>query len=161
VTRLQTQESPERKPTGQRLLCLDAVRGLNVMLMVLVDNIGGSFKRWVDHSPWDVIHLADFVMPLFLFMVGVSMAFSMQKYSGPALKWKILSRTLKLFVIGCLTQGADIWLGGSGIDLHNMRIPGILQRIAFAYCIVAMMKLFLPVWTVVCGRVQGAVHRLF
>ena len=64
-------------------------------------------------------------------------------------------------MIGCLTQGADIWLGGSGIDLHNMRIPGILQRIAFAYCIVAMMKLFLPVWTVVCGRVQGAVHRLF
>jgi predicted acyltransferase len=67
-----------------RLLCLDAVRGLNVMLMILVDNIGGCcFKEWVHHSPWDVVHLADFVMPLFLFMVGVSMAFSMQKYSGP------------------------------------------------------------------------------
>lgn len=40
------------------------------MLMVLVDNIGGCcFKEWVHHSPWDVIHLADFVMPLFLFMV--------------------------------------------------------------------------------------------
>ena len=33
------------------------------------------------------------------------------------------------------------------MDLQNMRIPGILQRIAFAYCIVAMMKLLLPVYT--------------
>jgi hypothetical protein len=28
--------------------------------------------------------------------------------------------------------------GGSGIDLKHMRIPGILQRIAWAYCVVAM-----------------------
>jgi hypothetical protein len=48
-------------------------RGLNVMLMVFVDNVGGWFQGWIDHSPWDVVHLADFVMPLFLFMVGVSM----------------------------------------------------------------------------------------
>ena len=31
---------------------------------------------------------------------------------------------------------------------RNMRIPGILQRIAFAYFVVAMMKLFLPVYTI-------------
>ena len=30
-------------------------------------------RYWIDHSPWNGIHLADFVMPLFLFMVGVSM----------------------------------------------------------------------------------------
>ena len=71
------------KKKSERLQCLDAVRGLNVMLMVFVDNVGGWFQGWIDHSPWDVVHLADFVMPLFLFMVGVSMAFSMKKYSGP------------------------------------------------------------------------------
>ena len=43
------------------------------MLMIFVDNVGGWFQGWIDHSPWDVVHLADFVMPLFLFMVGVSM----------------------------------------------------------------------------------------
>jgi hypothetical protein len=54
----------------ERLQCLDAARGLNVMLMVFVDNCC-DFKsvKWIDHSPWDVVHLADFVMPLFLFMV--------------------------------------------------------------------------------------------
>ena len=58
---------PAKRPA--RLQCLDAVRGLNVMLMVLVDDVGSWFQQWVDHSPWGVIHLADFVMPLFLFMV--------------------------------------------------------------------------------------------
>ena len=93
------------------------------------------------------MHLADFVMPLFLFMVGVSMAFSMKKYCGPGLKWKVIARTIKLFILGVLTQGANIWLGGDGIDIKTVRIPGILQRIAFAYFVVAMMKLCLPVWT--------------
>lgn len=61
-------------PKKQRLQCLDAVRGLNVMLMVFVDNFndkGFGNHGWpkIDHSPWDGVHLADFVMPLFLFMV--------------------------------------------------------------------------------------------
>ena len=58
----------------------------------------------------------------------------------------MLSRTAKLFVIGCLTQGANP-LDNQGIDLHNMRIMGILQRIAWAYCVVATMKMYLPVRT--------------
>eukprot|EP01047_Picozoa_sp_COSAG01_P054768 COSAG01_NODE_6024_length_3895_cov_4.417808_2_plen_253_part_00 len=50
-------------------------------------------------------------------------------------------------MLGCLTQGCNIFLGGEGINLAQMRIPGILQRIAFAYFVVAMMKLYLPVYT--------------
>lgn len=54
----------------RRLQCLDAVRGLNVMLMIFVDNCCDfPSTKWIDHSPWNVVHLADFVMPLFLFMV--------------------------------------------------------------------------------------------
>lgn len=34
----------------------------------------------MDHSPWDDITFADFVMPFFLFMVGVSMSISFRKY---------------------------------------------------------------------------------
>ena len=82
------------------------------------------------------------------------MAFSMKKYAGPGLLHKVLGRTLKLFVLGCLTQGANIWLGGEGIDVANMRIPGILQRIAWAYFVVAMMKILLPTYTI-HGFVRG------
>ena len=41
--------------------------------MILVDNAGGIFPA-INHSPWDGLTLADFVMPFFLFMVGVSLA---------------------------------------------------------------------------------------
>ena len=56
------------KPARERLECLDAVRGLNVIVMMFVDNAGDVDEYWIDHSPWWGIHLADFVMPLFLFM---------------------------------------------------------------------------------------------
>ena len=48
------------------------------MLMLFVDNFNdhGMGSDWpkIDHSPWDGIHLADFVMPLFLFMVRAAAA---------------------------------------------------------------------------------------
>lgn len=132
---------------SKRLRSLDVVRGLNVMLMWLVDNIGGSFPSWVGHSPWNTVHLADFVMPFFLVMVGISMAFSMKKYNGPGATWKVLSRTLKLVVLGLMQSSAFIEPGKAGVDVQTMRISGILQRIAFAYCIVALIMLYVPVWT--------------
>ena len=58
----------QRSPVG-RLGSLDAVRGMTVCLMIFVDNVGDWLPS-VDHSPWDDITLADFVMPFFLFMVG-------------------------------------------------------------------------------------------
>lgn len=44
-----------------------------LQLMILVDDAGGIFPA-INHSPWDSVTLADFVMPFFLFMVGVSIA---------------------------------------------------------------------------------------
>lgn len=83
-------------------------------------------------------------MPFFLFMVGMSMSLSMRKYKT-GLFTKVCTRTIKLFLFGLLTQGGDIPgpLGG-GYDLYTLRIPGILQRIAWAYFVVACMAMFLP-----------------
>lgn len=41
--------------------------------MILVDDAGGKFPS-INHSPWFGVTLADFVMPFFLFGVGVSIA---------------------------------------------------------------------------------------
>lgn len=43
--------------------------------MILVDDVGGIFPA-INHSPWDGVTLADLVMPFFLFIVGVSLAFA-------------------------------------------------------------------------------------
>jgi hypothetical protein len=129
---------------SHRLASLDAARGLTVCMMMFVDETGHKLMGYVNHSPWDNLGLADFVMPFFLFLVGFSMAISFRKYSASnSLLWKVVGRTVKLIIIGLATQGGDLWTG-DGFDLANIRISGILQRIAFAYFVVAMMVLYLP-----------------
>ena len=127
----------------QRLVSLDAVRGLTVGVMILVDNLGDWWPA-INHSPWNYTTLADYVMPFFLFMVGCSMSLAFRKYRK-GLQIKVLKRTAKLFAIGLLTQGSDFpGLGNSGIDLQSVRIPGILQRIAWAYLVVSMIAMYVP-----------------
>jgi heparan-alpha-glucosaminide N-acetyltransferase len=44
-----------------------------LQIMILVDDAGGVYPS-INHAPWDGITLADFVMPFFLFIIGVAMA---------------------------------------------------------------------------------------
>jgi predicted acyltransferase len=60
-------------PRSPRVASVDVFRGLSVFLMILVD-YGGSIFPIISHSPWNGLHLADFVMPFFLFLVGISLA---------------------------------------------------------------------------------------
>ena len=46
-----------------------------MQLMILVDDVGGVIPA-PNHSPWNGLTIADFVMPFFLFIVGVSPAFT-------------------------------------------------------------------------------------
>ena len=103
-------EVAPRKPA--RLASLDIVRGFTVVLMIFVDEIGGAYPH-LDHSPWDGVTLADYVMPWFLFMVGTSLAISMRKYDTRAARLDgtraTLGRSVRLFVLGLTLQGG--WQG--------------------------------------------------
>lgn len=119
---------------GQRLLSLDIFRGVTITLMIIV-NTPGSWKDVYPpllHSEWHGCTLTDLVFPAFLFIVGVSMWFSMKKYghrlTGAALV-KILYRTAAIFLIGILLHLFPF----TGKDLSSIRIMGVLQRIALAY----------------------------
>ena len=46
-------------------------------LMVLVDDAGGEWPI-IGHAPWNGCNLADFVMPFFLFIVGVAIALALK-----------------------------------------------------------------------------------
>ena len=48
-------------------------------MQILVDDVGGSYHS-IDHEPWNGMHLADIVMPWFLFMVGTSIALAFRKF---------------------------------------------------------------------------------
>ena len=120
------------------------------MLMIAVDNLGGAFP-FIDHSPWSGVALADFVMPWFDFMVGVSIALSFKKFVTPTrlddaestLRCrgckKASKRFLKIFFLGVLTQGCqDLFV----CNLKYVRIMGILQRVAVCFILTAAVELY-------------------
>lgn len=129
-----------------RVASLDVFRGLSVLLMMLVD-YGGSVFPIIAHSPWNGVHLADFVMPFFLFVAGVSLAIVYKKVSNKAeATWNVVIRTAKLFFIGVLLQGG--YLHGItsmtyGVDIERIRWLGILQRIAISYLVAALCEIWL------------------
>lgn len=138
-----TAPRPRGKP---RLVSLDVFRGLTVAWMVFVDDAGSSFPL-IDHSPWDGVALADFVMPNFDFIVGVACAFSLKRAAQSAdnrAKWtattKATVRTIRLFVLGILTQCG---VGLMQYQLSHIRIMGILQRVACCYYCAAIFEIWL------------------
>ena len=70
-------ESIQPKRKSERLVSLDVMRGITIALMIFVDFCGESTPA-IDHAPWDGVKLADFVMPSFDFIVGISLVKSMQ-----------------------------------------------------------------------------------
>ncbi|XP_028183472.1 uncharacterized protein LOC114370355 [Glycine soja] len=117
------------------------------LLMVLVDDAdaGGAYPR-IDHSPWNGCTLADFVMPFFLFIVGVAIALALKRI--PKVKYavkNIILRTLKLLFWGILLQGGYSHAPDDlsyGVDMRFIRWCGILQRIALVYCAVALIETY-------------------
>eukprot|EP00250_Pteridium_aquilinum_P006611 c16495_g1_i1 orf=559-1998(+) len=130
----------------ERLVSLDVFRGMTVVAMIVVDYLGGVWST-LNHSPWDGITFADFVVPAFLFIVGVSLSLTYKALESKrgALR-KIVLRALKIFVLGLILQGGYIHGVKDlsyGVDLQHLRIMGVLQRIAIAYIIVALFEVCL------------------
>ncbi|KAM7531695.1 hypothetical protein LguiB_035105 [Lonicera macranthoides] len=131
------------KPKNQRVATLDVFRGLTIVVMILVDDAGGAYPR-IDHSPWNGCTLADFVMPFFLFIVGVAIALALKRI--PKVKFairRIITRTLKLLFWGILLQGGYSHAPDDlsyGVDMKQIRWFGILQRIAVVYCVVSLIE---------------------
>ena len=135
------------QPT-QRLLSVDALRGLTIAGMILVNNAGGRESyAFLRHSVWNGLTPCDLVFPFFLFIVGVSAYLSLQKSSfrpSVAMGKKILRRTLLILCIGWALGVFDLLCEGDFQPWLHLRIPGVLQRIALCYGAVACMALYVP-----------------
>jgi predicted acyltransferase len=126
---------------GGRLVSLDAFRGLALALMVLVDSPGdhGAVFSLLSHAAWNGWTIADTIFPAFLFMVGVSIVFSLDKHKEagsqrPIIR-RILKRTAILFALGIFVNVFPRF------DFSTLRIPGVLQRIAVCYFFVSLIVL--------------------
>ncbi len=106
---------PIRLPL-QRVLAIDAFRGLTILLMIFVNALGGvrGMPSWLYHTPADVdgLTLPDLVFPAFLFIVGMSIPFATaQRLAAGDTFWQlarhVLTRTLGLLVLGVFMVNAE------------------------------------------------------
>ncbi|KAJ8765021.1 hypothetical protein K2173_010493 [Erythroxylum novogranatense] len=143
---IDNEEQPPPNKNPSRVASLDVFRGLCVSLMMLVD-YGGSIFPVIAHAPWNGLHLADLVMPFFLFVAGVSLALVYKKVSNRVDSMsKAVLRAVKLFLLGVLLQGGFFHGINSltyGVDIERIRWLGILQRIAIGYIIAALCAIWL------------------
>ena len=123
---------------------LDALRGLTIALMILVNTSGDGAHtyRLLRHSPWNGCTLADIVFPCFLFMVGISLVLSLggklrRDISRHVLVFQALRRAFVLFAIGIAINGFPRF------DLHTLRVFGVLQRIAICFFLASLIYMWL------------------
>ena len=119
-----------------RLGSIDALRGITVAAMLLVNNPGdwSAVFAPLRHSDWHGCTPTDLVFPFFLFLVGVSMAFSVAPRSldaskRPTLARGVLERALRILVAGALLHLLIWW----ALDTHHFRIWGVLQRLSLIH----------------------------
>ncbi len=146
-----------------RSLALDVFRGLTVVFMILVNNPGTWSHVYPPllHAPWHGLTFTDLVFPFFLFAVGNAQAIVFPKmwelHQKDYFFKKVFKRTLIIFTIGFFLSWFPFfhWLGddltfrswtwtnidGSG---GGIRIMGVLQRIALAYGLSAIVEYFFP-----------------
>ena len=128
-----------------RIQSIDILRGGTIALMVLVNNPGNWQYNWAPlrHAQWNGLMFADLVFPLFLFIMGVSMYFSLSK-GGFKLSWKMLRRTLLLILTGLALNWLSKAVWGGGLSLSGLRYTGVLQRFALCFGLSALLICLLP-----------------
>lgn len=137
--------------TTNRLESLDVLRGLDMFLLVFLQPIIMAFcanidtpmshslqyvfdhEKWIGFRPWDII------MPLFLFMTGITIPFSLTKYRQnlAAGHKKILRRFVILYVLGMVVQGNLLSFNPEMLKFYS----NTLQSIAVGYVVAAMVWL--------------------
>jgi len=136
----------------KRLLSLDALRGITIAFMIMVNNNGGS-GAWAQmhHAEWNGLTATDLVFPTFLFVVGASIVFAYEARlaKGAAraeLAWHTAKRAGILFLLGIVVNSFPFF------ELKHIRIYGVLQRIAVCYLVVGLFYLWdKRVWTKVAA----------
>ena len=128
--------------TVKRYAALDAMRGLTVAAMLFVNNAGdwSHVYHWLEHAAWHGCTPADFIFPFFLFILGASIAMSVDAQLSKGMdvvdvRKKILWRGLRLFMLG-IALHLVAW---ALIDGRNFRLPGVLQRIGICYAVIACL----------------------
>lgn len=127
-----------------RLMSLDVFRGMTVVFMIIVNTPGTWSHVYAPlrHAAWHGCTPTDLVFPSFLFISGVAMWYSLRKFnfefSGASL-FRILRRVALIFAVGLFLTIFPRFVR----DYDTLRIMGVLQRIALAWGLGAVLVLLI------------------
>jgi len=131
-----------------RLLSLDVFRGMTIAGMVLVNNPGtwGAIYSPLAHAEWHGATPTDYVFPFFLFIVGIAITLALGKRVEQGeinrdIYTKIFRRALIIFALGLFLAVFPFYnfTKGEWLDISNVRIMGVLQRIAVCYLVASLI----------------------
>lgn len=139
----------QSKILNNRYLALDVLRGMTIAFMIIVNTPG----NWRDlyaplaHADWHGFTPTDLVFPTFLFVVGNAMSFALKKLNEmkPSDFYiKVFKRAALIFLIGWLLNYFPFFdYNEAGemvaVKLSEVRLLGVLQRIALAYLLAALV----------------------
>lgn len=149
-------ESSPPPGTG-RIASIDAVRGFNIFWIIGADGavlalrdmmvdkgavasaIGGFLGTQMTHAAWEGFRFYDFIFPLFIFITGVSVVFSLpglaEREGLRRAHRRVLRRSLLLYALGVT------YYGGFSQHWDDIRYVGVLQRIAICYLFASLILL--------------------
>ena len=135
----------------QRLESLDVLRGFDLFLLVGLETVMHhlsstihtpgfhSFMWCFTHVDWEGFSTWDLVMPLFMFMSGITIPFALSRYKDAKDKSLVYKRILKrivlLWIFGMMCQGNLLGLDPNRIYLYS----NTLQAIAIGYLISSLL----------------------
>jgi predicted acyltransferase len=144
-----------------RIASVDALRGFSMFFILAGDAFAWSLHEMVadkqgpaaaatqfvsdqfKHAPWEGLRLYDLLFPLFIFVTGIAIAFSLSRLVEREGKWtahkRVFRRSLLLFVLGV------IYYGGTSTLWPEIRLLGVLQRIALCYLVASLLFMHLKV----------------
>ena len=149
-------------PAPLRLASVDALRGLTVAAMLLVNNPGSWDHVYepLEHAAWNGCTPTDLSFPFFRFIVGVSLALAL----GPKLDrgvpageliGPVLKRAGRILVLGLALHLLAWWL----MHKPEFRVMGVLQRIGLCFAFVGAVAVTLRAawmqWLLLAGLLAG------
>lgn len=140
----------EKSPlVGGRLMSLDVLRGFDMFWIVGADSlvrglrvigddgVAGFFATQFEHVRWDGFRFYDLIFPLFIFMIGMSLVYSLDNMvarDGKAKAYgRIVRRSILLFLLGVFYDE-----GMAEIYDENV-LSGVLQRLALCYFFTSLL----------------------
>ncbi|MEA3366008.1 MAG: DUF5009 domain-containing protein [Candidatus Hydrogenedentes bacterium] len=133
---------PQKDATG-RIVAVDVLRGFDMFWLIggtgfgiaIARLIGGKwgtfFENQFEHTPWAGFTFYDLIFPLFVFLVGMSLVFSLEKRLKSGGIWsayrRLLPRAIFLYLMGI------VYYGGLRNEWPDIRLLGVLQRLALCY----------------------------